>query len=291
MSEPQSLPIHTKHVIQQFNRRAPLDAQQFLYGEIALRMLSRLNYIKYQPQRVLDAGCGAGHAIDTLRAQYPEMQYTGVDHSPVLLNIAKKRFDARPSLWQRLRRQPHLPLQFVQSDLAETNLEAESQDFVWSNLALHWHPKPHRVFSEWRRLLVPDGLLMFSTFGPATLKELRDAIKQAQLPLEGLPFVDMHDYGDMLLENGFADPVMDQETIKLTYKTPEKLLSDVRLLGGNPLKHRRQGALSRHQHQQLINALNAQRQMDGNIHLSIEVAYGHAWRATTHRSPNTGEVS
>lgn len=290
MSQPKPLPIQRTHVIQQFNRRAPLDAQQFLYGEIALRMLSRLNYIKYRPKRILDAGCGAAHALDLLRGQYPDMIYTGVDHNAKLLHIAQERHGQQPSLWQRLRRQPSLPLHFVQADLAHTNLPPESQDFIWSNLALHWHPEPHQVFSEWRRLLVPEGLLMFSTFGPATLKELRTAIQAAQLPLTGMSFVDMHDYGDLLLENGFADPVMDQETITLTYHTPEKLLKDVWLLGGNPVLPRYRGGLSRQQLHHLYQALNAQRHMDGTIHLSVEVAYGHAWRATSFRH-QSGAVS
>lgn len=290
MSEPKSLPINSHHVILQFNRRAPLDAQQFLYGEIALRMLSRLSYIKYTPKRVLDAGCGAGHGIEMLRGQYPEMQYTGVDHSPVLLETAHERHGSQPSLWQRLRRQPQLPLKFVQTDMAKTLLPPESQDFIWSNLALHWHPEPHRVFSEWRRLLIPEGLLMFSAFGPATLRELRAAITAAELPLTGIPFVDMHDYGDLLLDNGFYDPVMDQETITLTYQDAEKLLNDVWILGGNPIKGRHSGALSRNQRDLLLQALNAQRHMDGSIHLTVEVAYGHAWRAAAHRH-SSGEVS
>lgn len=290
MSEPQFLPINTKHVRQQFDRRAPLDAQQFLYGEIALRMLSRLDYIRYRPTRILDAGCGAGHAIDTLQAQYPEMQYTGLDHSPILLEVARQRHTTQPSLWQRLRKQPALPLQFVQADLAKSLLPPESQDFVWSNLALHWHPQPEAVFTEWRRLLVPEGLLMFSVFGPATLRELREAMAQAELPFTGMQFVDMHDYGDQLLQSGFEDPVMDQETITLTYQTAEKLLSEVHLLGGNPVIGRYPALSSRAQYQRLLNALNAQRHMDGTLHLSIEVAYGHAWRAKTHRHAS-GEVS
>jgi len=290
MSEPQPQPIVTQHVRQQFDRRAPLDAQQFLYGEVALRMLSRLSYIRYQPLRVLDAGCGAGHAIDTLRAQYPEMQYTGLDHSSRLLEEAKQRHTTRPGLWQRLRKKSEPPLAFVQADLAKTLLPPESQDFIWSNLALHWHPHPSQVFSEWRRLLVPEGLLMFSTLGPLSLIELRQAISDAQLPLKGLDFIDMHDYGDWLLACGFADPVMDQETITLTYQSPQKLLRDVHLLGGNPLRQRHPGGLSRNQYRRLLHALNAQRHMDGSIHLSIEIAYGHAWRAKTHRH-SSGEVS
>src|SRR5699024_4634740 len=150
------------------------------------------------------------------------------------------------------------------------------QNVIWSNLALHWHPEPHRVFSEWHHLLVPGGLLMFSAFGNASSRELRDAMAAAGLPLTGLPFVAMHAFGNLLLAYGCYDSVMDQETITLTYQTAEKLLKDVWVLGGNPVLGRHSGGLSRHQRDLLLQALNAQRHMDGSIHLTVEVAYGHA---------------
>src|SRR3546814_19344183 len=79
MSPPPPLPIDAKHVALQFARRSPLDNAQFLYGEIAQRMLTRLSYIRISPKTVLDAGCGAGHAIEPLRSRYPELDYTGLD--------------------------------------------------------------------------------------------------------------------------------------------------------------------------------------------------------------------
>ncbi len=277
-------PINSRHVQLQFNRRAPLDAAQFLYGEIAQRMLSRLNLMTLQPQDILDAGCGAGHAIDPLRAKYVDMSYVGVDHSPALLAVAQARHAQTPSLWERLRKKgPNAPT-FVQADLAKTDLAPASFDLIWSNLALHWHPNPEQVFNEWRRLLRPERLLMFSTFGPATFQELRYAVSQAQLHTAGLDFVDMHDYGDMLLQHGFSDPVMDQEMITLTYDSAEKLLQDVSILGGNPNPQRQ--VLTRSDLDRLKQALNSQRQMDGKIHLTLEVAYGHAWRATTQQHGN-----
>src|SRR5690625_7305848 len=97
-------------------------------------MLSRLSYKKYTPKRVLDAGCGAAHAVDLLRGQYPEMDYTGVDHSPTLLAIAQERHSSQPSLCQRLRRQPQLPVNFVQADSAESPRTPPSRDESRSNL-------------------------------------------------------------------------------------------------------------------------------------------------------------
>ncbi|MFY3060077.1 SAM-dependent methyltransferase, partial [Achromobacter xylosoxidans] len=141
----------------------------------------------------------------------------------------------------------------------------------------------HAVLAEWRRILKVGGLAMFSCLGPATLRELRQALDDAGLRTATPAFVDMHDFGDLLVENGFADPVMDQEILTLTYRTPEKLLQDVRALGGNPAAGRRGGLVGRDWRDRLCAALEAQRRPDGVIALSIEVAYGHAWRAATHR--------
>lgn len=285
MSQPPSLPIDARHVRMQFNRRAPLDDAQFLYGEIATRMLRRLSYIRVNPGKLLDAGCGAGHALEPLRVKYPDMEYTGQDNSPALLDVARRRYQTRPGLWQRLLNKPMRPVNFIEADLASSGLPPESQDLVWSNMALHWHPEPYDVLAEWRRVLKPGALVMFSCLGPGTHAELRKALESAGLQTATPPYVDMHDFGDMLVQLGFADPVMDQEIITLTYRSAEKLLSDLRLLGGNPTTGRRAGLAGRGWRQRLLDALEKQRHMDGTIHLSLEVAYGHAWRGATIRGP------
>ncbi len=290
MSQLPSLPINPAHVELQFDRRAPLDQAQFLYGEVAQRMLSRLALIRLQPTHILDAGCGASHALEPLRSRYPDMQYIGLDRSARLLAAARERYQAKPSLWQRLRNQPTPSASWVQADLAQSGLPAESQELVWSNMALHWHPEPHRVLAEWRRLLKPETLVMFSCLGPGSLAELRSAMAEADLGTRSMEFVDMHDFGDLLLENGFADPVMDQEIITLTYRSAEKLLDDLRILGGNPHPARKPGLSSLQWRQRLLQALEKQRHMDGTLHLTLEVAYGHAWRARSRRS-ELGEVS
>lgn len=284
MSQLAPLRLNPDHVMQQFARRNPLDPAQFLYGEIAQRMLQRLSYIRIQPGAILDAGCGNAHALEPLRAQYPDLDYIGLDFCAPLLETARQRYAARPGLWQRLRNKPTPPVNFVLADMATTGLDAESIDLVWSNMALHWHPAPHRVIAEWRRLLRPGMLAMFSSLGPGSLAELRQAIRDAQLDTDIPQFVDMHDYGDLLLEHGFQDPVMDQEVITLTYRSAEKLLQDIRLLGGNPSMDRRAGLPGRAWRQRLLDSLERQRHMDGTIHLTVEVAYGHAWRAAAHRT-------
>lgn len=284
MSQPPTLALNQAHVIRQFTRRAPLDEAQFLYGEIAQRMLQRLSYIRISPSAILDAGCGAGHALEPLRSRYPNIDYTGLDACPALVETAIDRYAAKPSLWQKLRNKPTRAPHFVQADLAESGLPPEQLELVWSNMALHWHAEPHRVLGEWRRLLKTGGLVMFSCLGPGSLKEVRLALEQAGLQTATPGFVDMHDFGDLLIERGFADPVMDQEIITLTYRSPEKLLSDLRVLGGNPATDRKRSLASRAWRQRLLDALEKQRHLDGTIHLSLEIAYGHAWRAASVRN-------
>lgn len=287
-SAPPELPIVTAHVRRQFERREPWRDAAFLHDEIGQRMLERLQYIRLQPEALLDAGCGAGGALGGLATRYPGAAYHGVDLVPRLLEEARKRHppDRR---WLRAllpgkhkRSEP----QWHEGDLAATPLADESVDLVWSNLALHWHPRPHDVFAEWFRVLRPEGLVMFSTLGPASLQELRQAVTDAGLRTRTFEFVDMHDFGDLLLENGFADPVMDQETLTLTYQHPHELLRDVRALGGNANRNRRSGLAGRDFRQKLLDSLERQRDSDGQLRLTLEIAYGHAWRAAARRRGN-----
>jgi malonyl-CoA O-methyltransferase len=162
-------------------------------------------------------------------------------------------------------------------------------DLVWSNLALHWHPQPDRVFAEWRRVLRVDGLLMFSCFGPDTFKELRAAFAAVDDAPHALPFVDMHDFGDMLVNVGFSTPVMDMETITVTYASTDKLMADVRAWGGNPLTGKRRGLLGTGAWARIVKALEQNRLSNGRIPLTFEIIYGHAFRPVS-RTTASGEA-
>lgn len=286
-STPERLPLNPAHVLRQFTRRGDLGEAQFLYGEVARRMDERLRLVRIEPGHILDSGCGAGAQIALLHKRYPDARYIGLDHNPSLLQRARRQArSVFPQSWRewlgQLRGQAPMA-SWIESDLTQTTLAPESVDLVWSNLALHWHPAPHEVLQEWGRVLKPNGLVFFSCFGPATMQELRLALAWADLQTATPSFVDMHDFGDLLIEKGFADPVMDQEILTLTYTSPEKLLQDVKALGGNPTLGRRAGLTTRSWKNKLMDALETQRKPDGRIHLTIEVAYGHAWRSVIRR--------
>lgn len=281
-----SAPIDLRRVRQLFAAPERVAESGFLRREIAGRMFERLELIKTAPQLVLDAGCGEGADLPLLRQRFGAARLLGLDASAAMLGAARDSQSAALSSMNRLLRRwlpragsaPGMQADLVCADFASLPLAANSSDLIWSNLALHWHPQPHRVFQEWRRVLKVDGLLMFSCFGPDTLRELRDAWSGIDSAPHTLPFVDMHDFGDMLIDAGFATPVMDMETITVTYADAGKLLSDVRAWGGNPLESRARGLLGRAAHARLLAALESGRRADGTLPLSFEIIYGHAFR-------------
>jgi malonyl-CoA O-methyltransferase len=279
-----------------FDRRAAtFDDVAFLPREIAQRMRERLDYIKVSPASVLDAGCGAGDDLPGLRERFPEAPVFGTDLSHAMLTRAL-RHDAGDTSWRRF-----LPAsigkalgargpRFAQADFSALPFAAGAFEFIWSNLALHWHSRPDLVFPEWQRVLKVGGLLMFSTLGPDSLKELRGAYAEVEAAhgmasrKHVIDFVDMHDLGDMLVESGFEIPVMDQEVLTITYKSPQSLLADVRRWGAYPFE-RELGSnpasipAARRLYKALLAALEARRRADGTLALTFEVIYGHAWKA------------
>jgi malonyl-CoA O-methyltransferase len=165
-------------------------------------------------------------------------------------------------------------------------LAAGAADLLHSNLMLHWHPAPHSLFPEWARVLATDGLLLFSAFGPDTLKELRAAMAEVWPAARPMSFVDMHDYGDMMVAAGLATPVMDVETLTLTYASPDALIAEARVLGANPRDDRPGGLPGGATGRRLREALARRAGPDGRIALTFEVVYGHAWKpAPRERSP------
>ncbi|WP_293779956.1 methyltransferase domain-containing protein [uncultured Oxalicibacterium sp.] len=282
-----SAPIDLGRVRALFSKPSVVADSAFLRREIASRMHERLAVIKLEPKQVLDAGCGEGADLSTLQKRFAQATILGIDASYPMLQEAQVVQNDGLSAVNRLLQQ-WLPARmgFGQDSLAslacgnfaQLPLAGNAVDMVWSNLALHWHPQPDAVFAEWRRVLRQDGLLMFSCFGPDTFKELRTAFSHDG-DRHVLPFVDMHDFGDMLVNAGFSTPVMDMELLTITYGTVEKLLADVRAMGGNPLDTRLRGLQGRYAWQRVRDHLESlRRQEDGKIPLSVEVIYGHAFR-------------
>ena len=235
-------------------------------------MLERLQYIKLAPARILDAGCGLGSGAERLALAYPKAQLLGLDFSDPMLRAARSRDPWLRRVLGRAR------VDYLCADFCAVPLAAASVDLVWSNLALHCAGDPQPALNELRRVLRVGGLLMFSCYGPDTLKELRSAFAAADAAPHVHGFIDMHDLGDMLSACGYAAPVMDMELITLTYADVDALLEDLRASGQvNALAGRRRGLSGRGAFR-AMRAAYEQLRRDGRLPASFEIVYGHAWK-------------
>lgn len=247
------------------------DANAVLQREIADRMLERLDYIKHQPRTLLDAGTGTGYGAQHLRTRYPDTAIIALDLAEAMLKIARPQ----TNLWQKLR--GTTPFHVVCGDIDHIPLKTSSVDMVWSSLALQWCNDLNVSFAELYRVLAPGGLLMFATFGPDTLKELRAAFAEVDGYTHVNEFVDMHDIGDVLVSVGFNTPVMDMEYITLTYQDLKTMLLELKGIGAhNVTAGRNQGLMGRARWTALEAAFERRRK-DGRLPATYEVIYGHAW--------------
>jgi malonyl-CoA O-methyltransferase len=154
-----------------------------------------------------------------------------------------------------------------------------SVEMLWANMALHMVPDPQSLLRQWHQALASQGFLMFSCLGPDSLQELRRIFLTRGWPAPCHNFTDMHDWGDMLVQIGFAEPVMDMERISLTFETPQRLLQELRGLGRNLQPQRFTGLRGRQWLEQLQQALAQQ-----PLQLTFEVIYGHALKPATRLS-------
>ena len=213
-----------------------------LATEVAQRMLSRLDIVRLQPKVILDAGCTVGQGTALLKQYYPNAQVLAMESALPLLHYANEQQAA----------------DWVNAEAEQLPLKDHSVDLIFANLLLPWCDDAQKIFYEWRRVLRPEGLLMFSSLGPDTLQELRGKLFSLTAP----KFVDMHDVGDMLTQAGWMDPVMDIEYITMTYRESEKLIRELQVVGMIA-------------HDEVPVQLEKN---EANVYpITFEVVYGHAW--------------
>jgi malonyl-CoA O-methyltransferase len=276
---PIRVPARCITVQRQFDRRARRFAgAATIVREVGQRLFERLETIRPDGRIVVDLGCGAGAQQAALLRHFARGTWIGIDLSHAMLVQAPSGGPAFARWLPRtLRPWSHALRICANADCVP--LASDSVDCVFSNLMLNWHPAPHRVFPEIARVLREGGLLLFSSLGPDTLRELREACAAALPHARPMPFVDMHDLGDMMVAAGFSSPVTESEAIRLTYRSARQLLAEARALGGNPRDDRYAGMPSGRQARALLAELEAQRDSTGRIGLTFEISYGLGWKA------------
>jgi malonyl-CoA O-methyltransferase len=249
-----------------FNRAAATyDAAAGLQNEIGNRLIERLDYIRLQPARILDLGAGTGAFSAALLRRYRRADVIALDIAENMLQRVRSRGG-----WLRRPR-------CVCADGESLPFADNSFELIFSNLMLQWCIDLDSALAELRRVLAPGGLLMFTTFGPDTLKELRASWEAVDGYTHVNAFIDMHDVGDALVKTRWAEPVMDAERITVTYRTLRSLMDDLKQIGAHNVTRGRPGGLTgRRRMQQMIDAYERLRS-DGVLPACYEVVYGHAW--------------
>ena len=246
-------------------QQLPPAPSPWLHEEVARRMEERLAWIKRQPAAWTHWApvTGGLQAHDLLNRRYPQALCHLTETTSQRADYADRVL--RKPWWQ--------PSRWSRSSIRIGQAPAGSADLPWANMVLHMAPDPQTLIAEWHETLAVDGFLMFSCLGPDTLTQLRELYRQLGWPPPAHEFTDMHDWGDMLVAAGFAEPVMDMERISLTFETPERLLQELRGLGRNLHPARFGGLRGRGWRDQLAAALAA-----APLQLDFEVIYGHAFK-------------
>lgn len=275
-----------QQVRRSFDRAATsYDAAAVLQREINERMLDRLDIIKKTPLRILDLGSGTGYGARHLRQRFPKAQVVEADLALGMLQYSRQSIKG----WREMFRSKN---QHVCADMECLSFADNSFDMVWSNLALQWCNQPDGAFAEMMRVLKPDGLLMYSTFGPDTLKELT----QVYAGVDGFNhinrFIDMHDLGDAMVAAACETPVVDMDMLTLTYSTVRAALQDLKSIGAhNVTAGRRLGLMGKAAWQRIQANYEVLRRSDGLLPLTFEVIYGHAWKPLPQKSLPDGYQS
>ncbi len=251
------------------------DQAAVLQREVCDRMIAHLDYLKHQPKVILDGGCGTGYGGGRLMARYQPARLLSIDLAYAMARLARRR----RSNWKGLLSSIGVARDhYLCGDLEHLPLRSGSVDMVWSNLVIQWCNDLDAMFKGIHDVLAVNGLFMFSTFGPDTLKELRQAFAEVDDFSHVSRFTDMHDIGDALLRNGFGMPVMNMEYITLTYEDLMGLMRDLKMIGAhNAVVGRRPGLMGKSAWEKLRQSYERFRR-DGKLSATYEVIYGHAWK-------------
>ncbi len=270
MAENQNFKIDYKKRRQSFEKAAKTyDVAAVLQREMGDRLLQRLDYVKLDPLRALDLGAGTGYISKQLLQRYPKSKIVAVD---IALSMLKKTAQHRNWL-----RKPSV----VCASAESLPFKQASFDLVISNLMFQWCDNLTEVFTGINQVLTGGGLLTFTTFGPDTLRELRQSWSEVDGYEHTSTFIDMHDVGDSLMQAGFQQPVVDMETITLTYTSLFSLMKDLKNIGAsNAAVKRNKGLTGKNAFKSLEKAYEKFRTEDGLYPLTYEVIYGHAWAST-----------
>jgi malonyl-ACP O-methyltransferase BioC len=259
----------------------------FLFQETAERLGDRLHDITRTFPITLDLGCHGGDLAACIPAHSDVQTLINCDLSPSMAALARSHNGAAS----------------LASDEELLPFKEQSLDLVISNLSLHWINDLPGTLSQICRALKPDGLFLATMLGGETLKELREALMEAEIEIEGglsprlSPFAEIKDAGNLLGRSGFALPVADRETITVSYEDPIKLMIDLRGMGETNANAKRRTTFSRRETMMRASEIYEKKftNEEGRIPATFEIIYLTAWAPDESQQkplqPGSGQIS
>lgn len=274
-----------RHVQHAFSRAAArYDDSAWLQREIGQRLAESLDYVEDpvlfegQVDTVIDLGSGTGVESRLLQQRFPQATVFAVDAA---MGMLKHSIEA-PSWAEKLRKwvKPQRNPIAIQADARALPFADHSVDLIFSNLCLQWIEDPKDVLNGFRRVLKPGGALIFSTFGPMTLHELRHAFAMADGESPHVsPFADIQHWGDALIATGFRNPVLDRDVMIEKHLDFKGLLQSLKAIGAtNAMQERRRTLTGKRRFDAAREVYDQWRDpRDGQLPVTWEAVYALAW--------------
>ncbi len=279
------IPFDKTSVAQSFGQAAKhYDQHAFIQREVGDRLLEKLNYMKINPKRILDIGCGTGHFTQALKRKFKKADVIGLDISELMIKTAKQQQSGLTKLFSS-------KCEFLVGDMDALPFKDNEFDLIFSNLTLQWTNNPLITLKEVSRVLSPSGLLLYTTLGPDTLKELRASFAEVDDQVHVNPFLDLHHWGDAMLTSGIHQPVVDRDDIQFHFESLKQMMVDLKGVGAHNInKGRPSSLMSKGKWQQMSSFYETHFKNDLGFCSTYEVIYGHGWGQFS-QSKNANAVS
>jgi len=256
--------LSSQDIARSFSQAAKTyDAAAFFQRIAGERLFERLDYFKLEPKHIVDLGCGTGVFTRELSARYSQAKVTGVDIAEGMIQWCRSQSKAED---------------YLCADAVSLPFEDNSVDLIFSNLSIQWVEDLEKLFVELNRVLKPEGLLLFTTLGPDTLKELKQSFAKVDQHQHVNDFIDMHNVGDAMLQAKMLDPVVDAEPVMISYDKATELMRDLKDIGAHNIDRRRNSGLMSPKKLRAVEKAYRQFALDdGQLPATYELVYGHAF--------------
>lgn len=250
-----------KDVADSFGRAArQYDSVAGLQRDVGAKLLGSLDALPDATTTILDLGCGTGYFSADLRSLYPHAKYLGLDLALGMVEYARDRYPDAGD--------------WLVGDAEALPLAADSVDLVFSSLAVQWCYRPQHLFAELARVLRPGGRCVFTSLGPHTLCELRNAWAA----------VDAHQHVNTFLPCAELESAagavpglrldLHSEQFRMEYDRVRDLLAELKTLGAHNMNQDRPAGLtSRRALQGMLQAYEAYRD-EGVLPATYDVIFG-----------------